>query len=159
MDRPRGTDLSPWWWQRRWSPATRSARIDHGPEGGPGGALAFGIRQQLWSTGEFFFAVDVTVGNDGAGNVFVVAADAALLPVDRRRTLTGVPSAADTEEGAGRTDKQKEIGALFAGDTRSHSIRLTAPSTAGTYYYGACLLADSVAWNRTPRTTARNRNP
>ena len=31
------------------------------------------------------------------------------------------------------------VGALAATETSSESISLTAPSTAGTYYYGACV--------------------
>ena len=49
----------------------------------------------------------------------------------------------DTEEGAERTDEKKEIGALFAGQTRRHQIILTAPSAAGRYYYGACVSGNS----------------
>ena len=87
-------------------------------------------------TGESF-TLSVTVGNDGAGT-------AAWRPtLLYYRSDDGTISHADTEEGAERTDKQKEIGALFAGQTRSHSISLTAPSSAGTYYYGACVASDS----------------
>ena len=88
-------------------------------------------------TGESF-TLSVTVGNDGAGN----AAWRPLLLYYRSTdggTITGNSSDGDTEEGDERTDEEKEIGALFAGDTRSHSISLTAPSAAGTYYYGACV--------------------
>ena len=55
------------------------------------------------------------------------------------RSDDGTISPSDTEEGDERTPKQKEIGALFAGQTRRHLIDLTAPSAAGTYYYGACV--------------------
>ena len=83
------------------------------------------------------FTLSVTVGNDGAGN-------AAYRPtLIYYRSDDGTISLADTEEGAERTPKQKEIGALFAGQTRQHQITLTAPSAAGTYYYGACVTADS----------------
>ena len=89
------------------------------------------------------FTLSVTVGNEGAGN----AAARTTLRYYRSTdggTITGSPSDGDTEEGAERTDEQKEIGALFAGDTRSHSISLTAPSAAGTYYYGACVYGGRV---------------
>ena len=88
------------------------------------------------------FTLSVTVGNEGVGN----AAWRPTLLYYRSTdggTITGKPSDGDTEEGAERTDKQKEIGALFARDTRSHSISLTAPAAAGTYYYGACVSGNS----------------
>ena len=50
------------------------------------------------------------------------------------RSDDGTISPSDTEEGDERTPKQKEIGALFAGQTRRHLIDLTAPAAAGTYY-------------------------
>ena len=59
------------------------------------------------------FTLSVTVANDGAGN----AAWRPTLLYYRSTdggTITGVPSDGDTEEGAERTDEQKEIGALFA---------------------------------------------
>ena len=89
-------------------------------------------------TGESF-TLSVTVGNDGAGTAAWRPSLSYYRSTDG--TITGV-SGEDTEEGAERTDEEKEIGALFAGETRSHSISLTAPSAAGTYYYGACMLAD-----------------
>ena len=92
-------------------------------------------------TGESF-SLSVTVRNLGDGN----AAWRPLLLYYRSTdggTIKGNSSDGDTEEGAERTDEQKEIGALFAGDTRSHSISLTAPSAAGTYYYGACVRGNS----------------
>ena len=98
------------------------------------------------------FTLSVTVANDGAGN-------APYRPtLQYYRSNNATVNASDTEVGAGRTDKQKEIGALFAGQTRSHSIRLTAPSAAGTYYYGACLSGYS-SLESDARTTARNRTP
>ena len=51
--------------------------------------------------------------------------------ITARRTPT--ISTADTEVG---TDT---VGALTAAGTSDESIDLTAPSTAGTYYYGACV--------------------
>ena len=93
-------------------------------------------------TGESF-SLSVTVGNEGAGNA---AARTTLLYYRSTDggTITGNTSDGDTEEGAERTDKQKEIGALFAGDTRRHQITLTAPAAAGTYYYGACVYRGKV---------------
>ena len=88
-------------------------------------------------TGESF-TLSVTVGNEGAGN-------AAWRPTLRyyRSDDGGTISDGDTEEGAERTREQKKIGVLFAGQTRRHQITLTAPSAAGTYYYGACMDANS----------------
>ena len=79
------------------------------------------------------FTLSVTVGNDGDGN----APWKPTLVYYRSTSQTITHD--DTEEDGGRTENEKLIGALFAGDTRSHSINLTAPSAAGTYYYGACL--------------------
>ena len=79
------------------------------------------------------FTLSVTVGNDGDSNA---PWRPTLLYF---RSTDGTIRLDDTEEDGGRTDSEKEIGALFIGDTRSHSINLTAPSAAGTYYYGACL--------------------
>ena len=53
------------------------------------------------------------------------------------RSSNATISTGDTEVG---TDS---VGGLAASDTSNESIRLTAPSTAGTYYFGACV--DSVA--------------
>ena len=88
-------------------------------------------------TGEAF-SLSVTVGNDGPGN-------AAWRPTLRyyRSDDGGTITDGDTEEGAERTDEKKEIGALFAGQTRRHQIILTAPSAAGRYYYGACVSGNS----------------
>ena len=36
-----------------------------------------------------------------------------------------------------------EVGSLAASSIRNESIRLTAPSTPGTYYYGACVASVS----------------
>ena len=46
------------------------------------------------------------------------------------------------------------VGALGASGSSAQSISLTAPSTAGTYYYGACV--DAVTTSPTPPTTARH---
>ena len=93
------------------------------------------VNDNSLSPGESF-TLSVSVANDGAGN----AAWRPLLSYyrsdDTRITQT------DTEVGDERTDEEKEIGAVFAGQTRRHSISLTAPS-AGTYYYGACVSGNS----------------
>ena len=53
------------------------------------------------------------------------------------RSTNAAISSADTHVGTGR------VGALGSRKTRWESIDVTAPSTAGTYYYGACV--DAVA--------------
>ena len=90
------------------------------------------VNDNTLGTGDSF-TLSVMVGNDGPG----IFEGRPLLLYYRSNNAT--VNASDTEVGAGRTIEQKQIGALFAGQTRSHSIRLTAPSAAGTYYYGACL--------------------
>ena len=72
------------------------------------------------------FSLSATVRNDGDG-----AAAATTLRYYRSTDATITSS--DTEEG---TDA---VGGLSAGATSSESISLTAPSSAGTYYYGACV--------------------
>ena len=72
------------------------------------------------------FTLSATVRNDGDG-----AAAATTLRYYRSTDATITSS--DTEVG---TDA---VGELSAGATSPESISLTAPSTAGTYYYGACV--------------------
>ena len=78
-------------------------------------------------TGDLF-TLSATVGNDGDG-----AAAATTLRYYRSTDATITTS--DTSVG---TDA---IGGLAASATSSESIGLTAPATAGTYYYGACVEA------------------
>ena len=72
------------------------------------------------------FTLSATVSNDGDG-----AAAATTLRYYRSTDATITTS--DTSVG---TDA---VGTLAAAGTSSESISLTAPSTAGTYYYGACV--------------------
>ena len=81
------------------------------------------------STGERF-TLRATVRNDGAG-------DAAATALHYYRSRNSTISSSDTRVG---TDS---VGRLAAAATSAESIRLTAPSSAGTYYYGACV--DAVA--------------
>ena len=76
------------------------------------------------------FTVSATVRNDGDG-------DSAATTLRYYRSADGTITTSDTEVG---TDS---VGALSAGATSSESIGLAAPSSAGTYYYGACV--DAVA--------------
>ena len=72
------------------------------------------------------FTLAATVSNAGDG-----AAAATTLRYYRSSDAT--ISASDTQVG---TDP---VGALAAGETSAESMSATAPSTAGTYYYGACV--------------------
>ena len=66
------------------------------------------------------------MGNDGDGA-------AAATTLRYYRSTDGTITTSDTEEG---TDAMR---GLSAGATSPESISLTAPSSAGTYYYGACV--------------------
>ena len=76
------------------------------------------------------FTLSATVRNDGEGA-------AAATTLRYYRSSDGTITTSDTSVG---TDA---VGGLAASATSSESISLTAPSTAGTYYYGACV--DAVA--------------
>ena len=72
------------------------------------------------------FALSVTVRNSGEG-------DAAVTTLRYYRSTDSTISASDTEVD---TD---EVAGLAASASGSESVVLTAPSTSGTYYYGACV--------------------
>ena len=72
------------------------------------------------------FTLSATVRNDGDG-----AAEATTLRY--YRSTDGTITTSDTSVG---TDA---VGGLSAGATSPESISLSAPSSAGTYYYGACV--------------------
>ena len=72
------------------------------------------------------FTLDATVRNAGAGR-------SAATTLRYYRSSDATVSASDTAVG---TDA---VGALAASGTSAESISLTAPSSAGTYYYGACV--------------------
>ena len=72
------------------------------------------------------FTLSATVSNDGDGA-------AAATTLRYYRSADATISSSDTQVG---TDA---VGALAAGGTSDESVALTAPSTAGTYYYGACV--------------------
>ena len=72
------------------------------------------------------FTLSATVRNDGDGA-------AAATTLRYYRSTDGTITSSDTEVG---TDA---VGELSAGATSPESISLTAPSTPGTYYYGACV--------------------
>ena len=74
------------------------------------------------------FTLSATVRNDGDGA-------AAATTLRYYRSTDGTIATSDTEVG---TDA---VGELSAGATSPESISLTAPSTADTYYYGACVEA------------------
>ena len=72
------------------------------------------------------FALSATVSNDGDG-------ESAATTLRYYRSTDATITTSDTEVG---TDA---VGALGASGTSSGSVDLTAASTAGTYYYGACV--------------------
>ena len=74
------------------------------------------------------FTLSATVRNDGEGT-------AAATTLRYYRSTDATISPSDTQVG---TD---EVGELAASGTSDESVSLTAPSTAGTYYYGACVVA------------------
>ena len=75
------------------------------------------------------FTLSATVSNTGDG-------ESPTTTLRYYRSMDSAITTSDTEVG---TD---DIGTLTASGTSAESISLTAPSTAGTYYYGACV--DSV---------------
>ncbi len=75
------------------------------------------------------FTLSATVSNDGDGS-------SAATTLRYYRSTDATISSSDTQVG---TDA---VGALAASGTSSELVSLTAPATAGTYYYGACV--DSV---------------
>ena len=77
-------------------------------------------------TTEGAFTLSATVRNDGDGA-------AAATTLRYYRSTDATITSADTSAG---TDG---VGGLSAGATSPESISLTAPSSAGTYYYGACV--------------------
>ena len=74
--------------------------------------------------GAFTLSATVTSSGDGAS---------AATTLRYYRSADATISSSDTQVG---TDA---VGALAAGGTSDESVALTAPSTAGTYYYGACV--------------------
>ena len=74
------------------------------------------------------FTLSATVRNDGSES-------AAATTLRYYRSTDATITTSDTQVG---TD---EVGVLAASGTSSESVSLTAPSTPGTYYYGACVEA------------------
>ena len=79
---------------------------------------------------EATFTLSATVTNTGDG-------ESAATTLRYYRSTNATISTSDTEVGT------SEIGVIAAESTSDQSIEVTAPSTAGTYYYGACV--DAVA--------------
>ena len=72
------------------------------------------------------FTLSATVRNQGSGR-------SSWTTLRYYRSTDGTISASDTEVRA------HNVGGLAASGTSDHSTDLTAPSSAGTYYYGACV--------------------
>ena len=104
---------------------TVSAPPPTGPDLGISGVVAVsgldGITPPGWP-----LSLSATVQNDGDG-------PSAATTLRYYRSTDATITSSDTEVG---TDA---VGELSAGATSPESISLTAPSSAGTYYYGACV--------------------
>ena len=74
------------------------------------------------------FTLSVTVSNQGGGQ-------SAATTLHYYRSTDATITTSDTAVETG------PVGALSQSDTAGQSILLTAPATAGTYYYGACVAA------------------
>ena len=74
------------------------------------------------------FTLSATVTNEGAGS-------ASATTLRYYRSINATISTSDTEAGTDR------VSALGANERSTESINLTAPASAGTYYYGACVEA------------------
>ena len=90
-------------------------------------------------------AVTVTDANPGPGGAFTLSATvrnagAGASASTTLRYYRSVDATMSTGDAAAGTDA---VAALAAGETSSESVPLTAPTGAGTYYYGACV--DAVA--------------
>ena len=83
------------------------------------------VSDNTLTTGQSF-TLSATVRNQGTGS-------SASTTLRYYRSSNSTISASDTEVG---TDS---VGGLSASDTSAESISLNAPSSAGTYYYGACV--------------------
>ena len=87
------------------------------------------VNDNILTTGQAFI-LRATVQNQGAD-------ESPELVLSYYRSSNATISTRDTQVG---TDA---VGSLAASSIRNESIRLTAPSTPGTYYYGACVAAAS----------------
>ena len=87
------------------------------------------------------FMLSATVENDGEGS-------ASATTLRYYQSADATISTSDTEVGA------DAIGGLAASGTSSQSVDLTAPSTPGTYYYGACVDAVTDESNATNNCSA-----
>ena len=87
------------------------------------------------------FTIRATVRNDGPD-------------VSALRTLRYYRSTDSNISGSDAQVGTDTVGSLAASGTSAESISLSAPSTAGTYYYGACVDAGSFETNRTNNCSA-----
>ena len=87
------------------------------------------------------FMLSATVENDGEGS-------ASATTLRYYQSADATISTSDTEVG------EDAIGGLAASGTSSQSVDLTAPSTPGTYYYGACVDAVTDESNATNNCSA-----
>ena len=108
----------------------RAARGDHGGVGNPDLAVASPTVSDSEPSAGGSFTVSVTVRNDGG-------AEAPPATLRFYRSSDSVIDTGDEEVGAHEVDGLAPFG------TDSRSIELSAPFSAGTYYYGACVDAVS----------------
>ena len=87
------------------------------------------------------FTLSATVGNDGDGT-------AAATTVRYYRSTDATITTSDTQVGTGA------VAELAAAGSASQSVDLVAPSTQGTYYYGACVEAVADESDRTNNCSA-----
>ena len=90
----------------------------------PGGPVSFGERQQPQREGQSF-TLRAAVRNQGTG-------PSAATRLRYHRSTDSTIAGTDAQVGVVAVD------ALPASDARSSSVAVTAPSTPGTYYFGAC---------------------
>ena len=118
------------------------------PSGGGGGGSSGSpdlivespsISDKTLTTGQSF-TLSATVRNQGTGS-------SAEMTLRYYQSSDATISTSDTEVGTDSVDS------LSASGTSAESISLNAPSSAGTYYYGACVA--SVSGRAIPKTTAQ----
>ena len=112
------------------SPEEEDDAEEEEDEAGEGDLIVYAsVNDNILTTGQAFI-LRATVQNQGAD-------ESPELVLSYYRSSNAMITTRDTQVG---TD---EVGSLAASSIRNESIRLTAPSTPGTYYYGACVASVS----------------
>ena len=116
----------------QWSPIVEGATVAGGQGNGGTGRPDLVVDAPTVSNSRptagasFTFTLSATVRNQGTGQ-------SAATTLRFYRSTDATISDSDTEVGS------DAVGVLSASGTSGNSIELTAPSSAGTYYYGACV--------------------